>query len=94
MKNLFSVKMTLYGSILSLIYFISLKLISDFNIEYTLIGVFSELLTIPFVLLAIILSIISILNWKKEKFKWNSTYFISLIFTMLTFSLIVSFFYK
>jgi len=92
MKNLFSNKIILYGSIISLIYFISLKLISDFNITHTLIGVFGELLTIPFIILTIVFTIMSILNWKKEKFKLNSTYFISLIFTVLTIALVISFF--
>ena len=88
-KKISSDLLALYGSIISFIYFVTLLIISHFNIRYVLIGVFIELLTIPFLLLVLFLTFYAIKNIFKGKpsAKYNSC--ISLLFLITTIILLV-----
>ncbi len=68
-----------FGSVLIACYFMGLQLISHFEIEAVLIGVFGELLTIPALIAIPVLLFLSVKNWKNEGWKLNSMYVISIL---------------
>jgi len=73
-----------FGSVLILGYFISLQLLSYFDIKVVIIGVFVELLTIPFLLGIPVLLFLSIKFWKKENWILKSSYVISVIALLIS----------
>lgn len=89
LKNRQTSKLILLGSLICLIYFTALLLLSHYKINIAILGVLIELLTIPFLLLLILLLFISIKNIIKNKFSLKSNYSLStlvlaLIIIMLT----------
>lgn len=82
-------KKLLLGSIVSLIYFLSLMTISYLKVEIILIGVLVELLTIPFVFLLVILFYLSFKNWRKEQLVLRSNYLTPFVVTSLNIALLV-----
>ena len=88
-KKISSDVLVLYGSIISFIYFITLLIISHFKIRFVLIGVFVELLTIPFILLLLFLTFYSIRKIFKGKMDAKSNSFISLAILITTIVMLV-----
>jgi len=78
-----------FGSVLIFCYFIALQLISHFEIEAVLIGVFGELLTIPALFAIPVLLFLSVKNWKKEGWKPNSMYVVSMLLLLVTIVMLV-----
>ena len=60
MNKIFSNKIMLYGSIMTLIYFLLLRYVHIAKIDVVIIGVFVELLTIPFILLLLLITFFSV----------------------------------
>jgi hypothetical protein len=78
-----------FGSVLIACYFIGLQLISYFEIKAILIGVFGELLTIPALIAVPVLLFLSVKNWKKETWKINSMYVVSILLLVATIASLV-----
>ncbi len=78
-----------FGSVLITCYFIGLQLISYFEIKAVLIGVFGELLTIPALIAVPVLLFLSVKNWKKEAWKINSMYVVSILLLVATITSLV-----
>ena len=82
-------KIIFYLSIVNLVYFISILLVDEYKLDATLIGVFRELLTLPFLALLIFIIVMSVVSWIKEKFIINSYPFFSLVISALTTALLI-----
>ena len=77
-------KIILISSVICFIYFVSLITLSHYEVQIEIVGVFVELLTIPFVILLLLLVFLSIKNSVKTKFSIKSSYFISFLLLVLT----------
>ncbi len=88
-KNLVFNRKILIGTLITLMYFLFLLLRLHFKINYVIIGVFTELLTIPFFIIPFILLYLSIKNWSKEKWNFKSINIISLIILIFIFRIIL-----
>ena len=88
-KNLSNDKLILLGSTSTFIYFLILIILSRYEINITVLGVFIELLTIPFILLLLLLTFLSIKSNIKTKFNIKSNYFISFSLLLLIIILLV-----
>jgi hypothetical protein len=96
MKKLTVNKLLLYWSFSTLIYFILLKIVNDFELDtIVIVGVFKELLTIPFLILLIVVFIALVIRCIKDKFTLKSTNLLSLLFITISIILMIkSIFYK
>ena len=65
-------KILLYGSIITFLYFSFLIVISIIDLNNSIIRAFAELLTIPFILLLILTTTLSLATLVKEKFNIRS----------------------
>lgn len=65
-------KILLYGSIITFLYFSFLIVISIIDLNNSIIRAFAELLTIPFILLLILITTLSLATLVKEKFNIRS----------------------
>ena len=88
-KKLSNDKLILLSSIATFIYFMSLVALSHYEIDIIVLGVFIELLTIPFILLLLFLAFLSIKNTIKSKFNIKSNYFISFLLLGLTIIILI-----
>jgi len=52
-------------------------------------GVVRELFTIPFLLALVVVTVLSLLEVRKKEFNWKSDVFISLVFGLLVFIILV-----
>ena len=68
-------------SIFSLLYIIMLVSISDskYDIAHSFLGAILEIMTIPVILMTIILLVINLIKWSKEKWIIKSSTFYALI---------------
>ncbi len=82
-KKLTNDKLIFLSSIITFIYFITLLTLWYYKINIIILGVFIELLTIPFILLLLSLTFLSIKGSTKTKFNIKSNYFISLLLLSL-----------
>ncbi len=57
--------------------------------EYVLLGVFQELLTIPFMILQLFLLVMTINNWRKEGFQLQGYSFLAVIILILSSAVLV-----
>jgi hypothetical protein len=89
MKKPISDKLILYGSIVSLVYFIIVIAFSYFEIYNVIIGVFTELLTIPFLLFVLFITFVSIKRIIKERTVVTSSPFISFILSLITIIILI-----
>lgn len=83
-KKLTTDKLILLGSFSCLIYFMTLTILSHYEIHLRMLGVFIELLTIPLIILLLFLTFFSLKNNIKNKFNIKSNYFISFLLLGLT----------
>jgi cytochrome c oxidase subunit IV len=84
-------KALLILSLFVFLYFAFLILIYELKYDAVIIGVFREMLTIPFMVLLVILLVLSTITFIKEKFKIKSYTFYSLIILLFTLSIMVAF---
>jgi len=84
-------KALLILSLFVFLYFAFLILIYELKYDAVIIGVFREMLTIPFMVLLLILLVLSTITFIKEKFKIKSYAFYSLIILLFTLSIMVAF---
>lgn len=89
MYKLVSNKVLFYGSVITLLYFLSLLFINIIDLDVVIIRVFAELLTIPFVLLLIFITIFSIIKLIKEKIYMRSDAFKALLLSITTIVLLI-----
>ncbi len=82
-------KLVLLGAIACLMYFTALVVLSRYEINIIIVGVFIELLTIPFILLLVFLTFTSIKNNIKNKFNIKSNYFFSLLLLVFTIIMLI-----
>ncbi len=82
-------KLMLYGSIVSLVYFLTVIVFYYFEIYNVIIGVFRELLTIPFLLFVLFITVVSIKKIIKERTVVASSPFISLILSLITITILI-----
>jgi hypothetical protein len=82
-------KIIFYLSVIILFYFLALLLMHELKYDAFVIGVFRELLTLPFLTLLIVLLGLSIVSLFKEKFITNSYPFFSLIILLITVVLLI-----
>lgn len=82
-------RLLLYGSILAFLYFIALLFISIINLNVTIINAIAELLTIPFILLLIFITIFSAIKISREKLNADSPVFKGLLLSILTIVLLI-----
>ncbi|MDO5974265.1 hypothetical protein [Flavivirga jejuensis] len=87
LKKTTNSKLVLLGAIICLIYFILLVILSIYKVDIIILGVLIELFTIPFILLLLFLTFISIKNNIKNRFNIKSNYFFS--FLLLGLSIII-----
>jgi cytochrome bd-type quinol oxidase subunit 2 len=82
-------KIIFYLSVIILFYFIAVLLMHELKYDNFVIGVFRELLTLPFLALLIVLLVLSIVSLIKEKFIINSYPFFSLVILLITAVLLI-----
>lgn len=93
MKGIPQIKFVFISSMITLLYFVAMKLIMVYQIDYTIIGVFAELLTIPFSLVALVLLVFAIMLWRKNRWHFEIFNITSILITLTTIILLISFFY-
>ena len=74
----------LYGSILSFFYFLVMLIIHYLKIDFVIVGVFVEILTIPFMLLLLFLTLYSIVEIFNRKMEIKSKNFVAFIILIVT----------
>jgi hypothetical protein len=89
MKKQNSNKLMLYGSVVALVYFLTVIALSYFEIYNVFIGVFMELLTIPFLLLVLFITFVSIKRIIKVGIVVTSSPFISFILSLITIIILI-----
>ena len=80
MKKLVPNRMLLYGNIAIFLYFLSLIAIFIFGLKITIVGVITEILTIPLSLFLVLISIYAVIELSKENFNLRSTVFFTLYY--------------
>lgn len=81
-------KTRLFLSIISLVYFLGVQLLWVYNVKATLVGVFVELLTIPFIISIPLLLYFSIKSWFNNKWKVERITIATIIISLITLGLI------
>lgn len=89
MNKLVSNRVLLYGSVAAFLYFSSLIVLSVVDLKVTMVGVFAELLTIPFILLLVFISISSFVKLRKKNFDLRTATFITFLLSILTIALLL-----
>lgn len=82
-------KLIFLSSVVTLFYFLILLSISYFQLKNVIISVFAQILTIPFLVILLFLTFVSIKNWSKEKFKFTSIYLSSTTINLITIILLI-----
>jgi len=82
-------KILLYGSIITFLYSSFLIVISIIDLNNSIIRAFGELPTIPFILLLILITILSLATLIKEKFNIRSMAFKATILSISTIILLI-----
>lgn len=90
-KKLRKGKSCLILSLIIFLYFAFLILIYDLKYDAVIIGVFREILTIPFMVLLVVLLVLSTIAFIKEKFIIRSYSFYSLIILLFTVGIMIAF---
>jgi hypothetical protein len=89
MKNINLKKLTFTCSVISFIYFLLLILYSLEKVNFVLLNVFLEIMTIPFLILLATTSIASIFGLIKEKFNYKSLYILSFIICLINIFILI-----
>lgn len=89
-KKMNNDKLILLSSIVCLIYFSLLIILSIYDIKLVAVGALVELLTIPFIIILLLLTGYSINKSIKNKFNVKSKYFISTIVFLVTIILLIA----
>lgn len=82
-------KSAFVGSVICFVYFSALILISYYQLEYVLIGVVVELVSIPLLLMLVSVLILSGYLWYKDHLSVKSRNLYSLLINMLTTTMLV-----
>jgi len=89
MKNINIKKLTFTCSVISFIYFLLLILYSLEKVNFVLLNVFLEIMTIPFLILLATTSIASIYGLIKEKINYKSLYILSFIICLINILILI-----